>query len=158
MEIDRTLEQSLIGYSETIIKLLRIIRKELNEYSFQKSKLYGFTGPQLFLAFILYRHPGISLQELSEKLGLSKSTVSGIVERLVCQGDVTREIPSENRRSVKLFLSSDFLKKYDLSEIKIRFLNDLFKDASIEELNTIIEGLEKLYELIQRNNIKAVEK
>lgn len=147
-------EQSLISYSETIMRLLRTTKKELSEYSFEKAKQFGCTGPQLFLILILYKNPGINLQELSERLGLSKSTVSGIVDRLVSQGDVTREIPSENRRSVRLFLSTDFLEKCDVIEIKRQFLTDLFKGASEQDLKTIIEGLEKLHEMVMKNKIK----
>ncbi|MHC1724321.1 MAG: MarR family winged helix-turn-helix transcriptional regulator [Aminipila sp.] len=154
METNNNSEQSLISYSETIMRLLRTTRKELSEYSFEKSKQFGCTGPQLFLIFILYRNPGINLQELSERLGLSKSTVSGIVDRLVSQGDVTREIPSENRRSVRLFLSPNFLEKCDLMAIKRQFLTDLVKDASEQDLKTIIEGLEKLHEMVMKNKIK----
>lgn len=154
METNHNSEQSLISYSETIMRLLRTTRKELSEYSFEKAKQYGCTGPQLFLIFILYKNPGINLQELSEKLGLSKSTVSGIVDRLVSQGDITREIPSENRRCVRLFLSPDFLEKCDLKEIKRQFLTDLIKDASEEDLKSIINGLEKLHELVLKNNIE----
>lgn len=154
MDTNHNSEQSLVSYSETIVRLLRTTRKELSEYSFEKSKQFGCTGPQLFLIFILYKNPGINLQELSEKLGLSKSTVSGIVDRLVSQGDVTREIPSENRRSVRLFLSPNFLEKCDLKEIKKQFLTDLFKDATEEDLKLIINGLEKLHELVLKNKIK----
>lgn len=158
METNKNSEQSMIDYAEKIVRLLKTTRKELNDYSFEKSKQYGFTGPQLFLVFVLYKYPGLSLQEVSEKIGLSKSTVSGIVDRLVCQGDVVREIPSEDRRSVKLFLSSDFSKKHNLMEIKRQFLTDLISDASTEDLNTVINGLEKIYEIIQNKKLKNTEK
>ncbi|QAT44133.1 MarR family transcriptional regulator [Aminipila luticellarii] len=141
-----------------MVRLLKTAKKELNDYSFEKAKQYGFTGPQLFLVLILEQDPGISLQELSEKLRLSKSTVSGIVDRLVCQGDVVREIPSEDRRSVKLFLSSDFSERYDLMEIRRSFLTDLIKDASIEDLDIAIEGLEKTYEIIEKAKIKDTKR
>ncbi|MBN7773985.1 MarR family winged helix-turn-helix transcriptional regulator [Clostridium aminobutyricum] len=144
-------EQSWINYAERIFALLKVNRKEFSEYSLEKSRQLGFTGPQLFVVFTLCKNPGINLQELSERMELSKSTVSGIVDRLVIQGDVLREIPTENRRSVKLFLSPDFLKKCDLMETKKQYLTDLIHGAEPEELELIIQGLEKLSELIRRN-------
>ncbi|WP_230974949.1 MarR family winged helix-turn-helix transcriptional regulator [Aminipila luticellarii] len=158
METSKNSEKVRFNYGEKMVRLLKTAKKELNDYSFEKAKQYGFTGPQLFLVLILEQDPGISLQELSEKLRLSKSTVSGIVDRLVCQGDVVREIPSEDRRSVKLFLSSDFSERYDLMEIRRSFLTDLIKDASIEDLDIAIEGLEKTYEIIEKAKIKDTKR
>lgn len=43
-------------------------------------------------------------------MNLTKSTVSGIVDRLEKQGVVIREIPKDNRRIVKLSISEDFKK------------------------------------------------
>lgn len=151
-------EQSWINYSEQIVILLKSTRREFSEYSQEKAKQLGFTGPQMFVIFTLNNNPGISLQELSERMELSKSTVSGIIDRLVIQGDVLREIPHEDRRCVRLFLSPEFLQKFDLKEMKHQYLVDLIQGAEKEELETIVLGLEKLSGLIRRNkNIKPEE-
>lgn len=151
-------EQSWINYAEQIVVLLKSTRREFGEYSQEKAKQLGFTGPQMFVIFTLNNNPGISLQELSERMELSKSTVSGIVDRLVIQGDVLREIPHENRRCVRLFLSPEFLQKYDLKKMKHQYLVDLIQDAEKQDLETIVLGLERLSELIRRNkNMRSEE-
>ena len=85
-----------------IIDIFKNIRKTLR-YKFEKiAKQYGFTEPQLAVIFHLDHMPSITLNELSEYMMLTKSTVSGIVDRLTKQGVVTREIPKDNRMIVKL--------------------------------------------------------
>ncbi len=135
-------------YNERIMYLFRALQNDLKEYMLQMSKQHGFTGPQTYLIFALYKVPGMNLQELSEKLELSKSTVSGIVDRLVIQGVVKREIPENNRRSVRLSLSEEFLNTFRPDKHRENYLQDILVSAPKAELEMVIMGLEKLHELI----------
>lgn len=134
--------------SERIVYLFKSIQKVYKDQLFEKSKQYGFTGPQIGLIIGLHKNPYITLKEISECLGLSKSTVSGIVDRLVEKGVVIREIPENNRRIVRLSLSPDF-PKFNVFELANKYINDTLKDASEEDLGKIITGLEILYRLIK---------
>jgi DNA-binding MarR family transcriptional regulator len=51
--------------------------------------------------------PGLSLNQLSSRMHLAHSTVSGIVARLERRGLVTREPSGSDRRSVAIQLSAD---------------------------------------------------
>jgi len=134
--------------SERVVYLFKAVHKIYRDQIYEKSRQYGFTGPQMGLIIGLGKNPYITLKEMSECLGLSKSTVSGMVERLVSQGVVVREIPEDNRRIVRLSLSPDFRKNNVLKELANKYINDSLKDASEEDLNQIITGLEILYRLI----------
>ena len=139
--------------SERVVFLFKSIQKTYRDQIFEKSRQYGFTGPQIGLIIGLHKNPYITLKEISEYLGLSKSTVSGIVDRLVEKGVVIREIPENNRRTVRLFLSPDFIKNNILKELTNKYINETLKDASEEDLDKIITGLEILYRLIKTENI-----
>ena len=134
--------------SERVVYLFKAVHKIYRDQIYEKSRQYGFTGPQIGLIIGLHKNPYITLKEMSECLGLSKSTVSGMVDRLVGQGVVTREIPEDNRRIVRLSLSPDFQKNNVLKELANKYINDSLKDASEEDLDKIITGLEILYRLI----------
>ena len=69
--------------------------------------------------------------------------------RLVGQGVVTREIPEDNRRIVRLSLSPEFKKNNVLKELTNKYIIESLKDASEEDLDKIIIGLEILYRLIK---------
>jgi DNA-binding MarR family transcriptional regulator len=135
--------------SERVVYLFKAVHKIYRDQIYEKSRQYGFTGPQIGLIIGLYKNPYITLKEMSECLGLSKSTVSGMVDRLVGQGVVTREIPEDNRRIVRLSLSPEFKKNNVLKELTNKYIIESLKDASEEDLDKIITGLEILYRLIK---------
>jgi len=135
---------------EKIVELIKILLKGFREAASMKLKEYGFTVTQLSLMFILHRNPNLMLNELSEKMGLSKSTVSSMVERLGNQGVVLREIPKDNRRIVRLSLEPEFVEKHkDILDFKHKFINDVFnfKDVSTEDADKIIYALDKIIKI-----------
>ena len=73
-----------------IVNSVRRIHNLLDCYSRKLMQDFGITGPQLGVLRLLDRTPGMSLSELSQQIYLHPSTVSGIVERLVVSGHVTR--------------------------------------------------------------------
>jgi DNA-binding MarR family transcriptional regulator len=151
MSRNRDLPPSLIESADRINQLLRCLQKSLRDKLFEESRRYGFTAPQLGVIFSLYKKPYITLNELCELIYLSKSTVSGIVDRLVAQNVVIREIPEDNRRIVQLSLTPEFVKDNDLLTLKERYIVDTLHEAAPEELEQIIAGLEKLYALVKKN-------
>lgn len=142
--------------SDEIIEAFKNIKKALR-CKFEKiAKQYGFTEPQLSVIFHLYNAPSITLNELSEHMMLSKSTVSGIVDRLAKQGVVTREIPEDNRRIVKLSISEEFRKNNDICTMKKIVLSDLItnsiKKMDSQDVEKIIYGLKKFSLLLNDND------
>ena len=102
---------------QKIMYLLRKIQGNLNCQMQSGAKSFGLTTSQFMVMFEIYNNKGISLIELSERLDLPKSSVSRLVDQLVNQEIVIREIPKENRRTVKLSISPEFLKKKDVCDI-----------------------------------------
>ncbi|MEL7567572.1 MAG: MarR family winged helix-turn-helix transcriptional regulator [Dehalobacterium sp.] len=137
--------------AERVLVLFKSIQKLYKEHLFEQSRQHGFTGPQMGLLVALHKKPESTLKDVSEFLGLSKSTVSGIVDRLVAQGAVVREIPEENRRTVRLSLSEEYCKNDVLMELKNKFIHNVLKDASDEELEKILTGLDILHQLMQKS-------
>jgi DNA-binding MarR family transcriptional regulator len=84
---------------------IRHIERELNIQG-NANCCEGVTLAQChtLLELQLHRKP-ISLNELSERLYLDKSTVSRTVDSLVRKGAVNREVPAQNRRKVTLSLT-----------------------------------------------------
>lgn len=139
--------------SERVVYLFKAVHKIYRDQIYEKSRQYGFTGPQIGLIIGLSKNPYITLKDMSECLGLSKSTVSGMVDRLVGQGVVIREIPQDNRRTVRLSLDPDFQKNNFLKELANKYINDSLKNASEEDLNKIITGLEILHKLLKAEEL-----
>lgn len=60
------------------------------------------TAPQRIVMQTLYFSEGMSLKELCERVSLSHSTVSGIVDRLQTKGMVARSVDSADRRLTRI--------------------------------------------------------
>ncbi|SFC41277.1 MarR family winged helix-turn-helix transcriptional regulator [Clostridium uliginosum] len=142
--------------ADEIIDIFKNIKKTLNSRFVEIAKRYGFTTPQLVVIFHLYERPSITLNELSDYMQLTKSTVSGIVDRLTNQGVVIREIPKDNRRIVKLSISEEFKKNNDICNMKKTFVSGLIsnniKNMDPAEVEKIIYGLRQFNLLLNQDN------
>ncbi|MDP4087542.1 MAG: MarR family transcriptional regulator [Bacillota bacterium] len=78
--------------------IYRLIKKEADRL--------GITVVQLKALYRISIYPDIGLGELAEKLRLTNSTVSGVIDRLVQQELVVRSVPPENRRAISLTITS----------------------------------------------------
>lgn len=62
----------------------------------------GVTMSQAKVLYLVLAEPGLRMSDLSARLGVSLSTVSGVVDRLVDQGLLTRGDDPADRRQVVL--------------------------------------------------------
>jgi Transcriptional regulators len=112
----------------------------------------GITMPQGMVIGVLEHEGEMKITELGSKLGLSNSTVSGIVDRLEKQTIVERIRSNEDKRIVYVRLQPHFAgfhKKFR-EEIEKTFEKMLDK-GSEEEIEKIIEGFNILLKIINSN-------
>lgn len=154
-DLPRANDELVQKQADEIIEIFKNVKKAISSKFEKSAKKYGFTAPQLGVIFHLYAMPSITLQALSEHMGLTKSTVSGIVDRLEKQGVVTREIPKDNRRIVKLSISEEFKKNNDVCKMKKEFIADFISESirntDSDEVEKMIYGLRKFSILLNEN-------
>lgn len=88
-----------------IMQSLRRIFKAIQQYSEEVLKEFGVTGPQLWLLKTLPQEGGTSVSELSRKMYLHISTVSGIIDRLEAKRYIARRRRETDRRVVMVHLT-----------------------------------------------------
>ena len=128
-----------------IIDLTRNFNKSMRHKFYHSMHDSGFTLPQLSVISILEKHGEQKVSELSLKMGLSDSTVSGILDRLEQKDIIKRERTKDDRRVVKISLtgkSQKFCK--DFRRKKEKYFTQLLKNLSEQEIKDIIKGLEIL--------------
>ena len=145
------MDEKSADYTDKIMELYKLLWEDFHEIASVQFRKFKFTAPQSMAIRQLYNTPYITLKELSEKLDLSKGTVSGIIDRLENQGIVIREIPKENRRTVRLSLSPKFIEDVDFNYVKKEYLSNTFKNADVEDLEKVIYGLEKFHDILASN-------
>jgi DNA-binding MarR family transcriptional regulator len=98
-------EQDLDAWADQIGGELRRIRRLLRRSFAADLARADLTAPQLSLLTLLSDEDGQALSALAERLHLSHSTVSGIVDRLGRKGLVERRVDATDRRVSRVFLS-----------------------------------------------------
>jgi DNA-binding MarR family transcriptional regulator len=115
----------------------------------------GITMPQGMLIGILHKQGEVKVTELSEKMGLSNSTVSGIIDRLEKQDIVERVRSQEDRRIVYVKLTKKYSEAHKgFDKIASEQFAIMIDGGSKEELDKIIEGLRTLKAILDRNSDK----
>jgi DNA-binding MarR family transcriptional regulator len=110
----------------------------------------GLTLPQLRVLFLIRANPGMTTNSLAQRLALTMSTVSGLVDKLVRAGLVARGQHPEDRRVIPLFLTDEG--RAVVGEIRQgnrAYLAGLAEQLG-DELEPITEALERLAAAIER--------
>ncbi len=139
-----------------IMQSLRRIFKAIQDYFQEISKKYGITGPQLWALKTVAANGSLSLGELSKKMYLHPSTISGVVDRLEKKGFVVRDRGKEDRRVVKVQLTPRGKRivaraPNPIQGKMIYGLNRMRK----KELTSIYEAVKELVEIVEAQDVKV---
>ena len=137
---------------------LQTIRRILRDaaWGYAQRLRVPLTAPQLGVLQTLVEelrasNGGLSVSELSRRMGLAHSTVSGIVDRLE-QRELVRRVPQrEDRRFVSVELSRPVQKwlRVELPAARVGPLALAMNKASPRQRKVVLEGLETLHRLLE---------
>ena len=124
----------------------RVFEKMLIEHGISE-----FNGAQGRILFVLWAKDDIPIKELSQKTGLAKTTLTGMLDRLEEAGHIHRAFDPADRRAVRIRLSDNarnMRKKYEkVSEEMNKVFYDRFSENEIldfeNHLGKILENLIK---------------
>jgi MarR family transcriptional regulator, organic hydroperoxide resistance regulator len=141
--------------SETVQSLRRIV-KAIEDYSHEVSQSFGITGPQLWALKTISQSGAIPLGQLSKKMYLHPSTITGLIDRLEARSLVARNRDSADRRvvTVELTPAGQDLVKRAPNPVQGKMIYGL-KKLTRDELHKIYESLQKLTEIVEAQNVKA---
>ena len=144
-----------LAISETMQALRRII-KALQDYSQDISNQFGITGPQLWALKTIFQHGDLSLSELSKRMYLHPSTMTGVVDRLEKKGFVVRKRDEGDRRVIKLQLTPQgaHLIKKAPNPIQGKMIYGL-RRLKRHELDSIFRAVQKLTEIMEAQHMKV---
>ncbi len=141
-------------YNESL-EVARLFREVMKLFKQNMDKLMvemGMTAPQGMVMGILSKQNKMKISELSNKINLSNSTVSGIVDRLEKIGLVERERSEEDKRVVYVSIAPNF--KDSHHNFHKRFeenTESIMSRGTPEELDKIFEGLTILKRLLSED-------
>lgn len=131
--------------AEKISKLLAKINQNIHRETAKHIERYGFTVPQILLLRLLTEERGLSVSEVSKRMALSNSTVSGILDRLEKEGYLRRQRDAKDRRVVYVMLTEKSCRlKQELPIFSPDYFADWIKDLKPEEVEQVISSLSLL--------------
>lgn len=80
-----------------------IIHRQSSVYLDRNLKADHITGSQYTHILIICENPGISQEEISEKLKIDKGPVARTIKQFEIEGYITRVISSEDKRQYKIY-------------------------------------------------------
>jgi DNA-binding MarR family transcriptional regulator len=92
---------------DAVVQGLRRIVKALESYSWDVESSFGLTGPQLWAVKTLERSGPLPVSRLAEELVVHQASASILVTRLEKRGLVSRVRSEQDRRVVRISLTSE---------------------------------------------------
>jgi MarR family transcriptional regulator, organic hydroperoxide resistance regulator len=144
-----------MAIQETMQSLRRIF-KAIENYSQDVFSEFGITGPQLWVLKTILENGSLPLGELSKKMYLHPSTITGVVDRLESKGYVRRDRNSEDRRvvNVRLTPAGEALATRAPSPAQGKMIYGL-RNLAEEELTGIYRSVQKLVEIMEVQDLKV---
>lgn len=134
--------REIFDVTPTIIQAIRFELRSL--------RLSDLSVPQFRTLAYIDRHPGGSLSEVADFIGLTPSSMSILINGLVGRGMVSREQAADDRRRVTLRITATGaeLLAYARQGAQAR-LADMFAPLSADERMTIIRAMELMRPIFQ---------
>lgn len=113
-----------------------------------------FNGAQGRILFVLWEEDSITVTRLSEKTGLAKTTLTGMLDRLEEMGHIRRVSSKDDRRAVKIILTPKARGLKDKYEAVSEQMSEIFYKGFDENEVTAFEAyLGKVLEnLLEKEN------
>ncbi|MDP4147222.1 MAG: MarR family transcriptional regulator [Bacillota bacterium] len=143
-----------IGNRIRVLKVMRRVMDHIRLSMEEHFKELNITGPQGMVIGTIMHYGEMKISDISEKLSLSNSTVSGIIDRLEKQGLVERIRSKDDRRVVYVSVAPNFRKR---AKAKHKVVEESFQammnKATPEEIDIIHKGLDTLEKVMDRQKI-----
>lgn len=139
-----------INIASYILKVFKELKDTMRKNMENQFDGMNITAPQGMVIGILCHEGKMPVSELSKKIGLSNSTVSGIVDRLENQEIIQRIRSKEDRRVVFVDVTERFKKQpKDHFNHMQKIIEDILDKATPEELEIIVKGISILERLLR---------
>lgn len=113
------------------------------------------TMSQLKILFALRLHGAAGGQELAQMMGVSLATITGIIDRLVASGHVTRGEDPRDRRVRRIELTDKGTTQID--EMMVageRHLRRVLERLTVKELQLVSDAMEIMWRVIAEDGLQ----
>lgn len=143
------------------VELGRLVNEFIRSFKIQeriKDRFNGITITQWLTIIAFNQEPRLFMYQLSQAVGLSGSTMTRIVDRLVNKEIVKRYSSEEDRRQVCVELTpkgKDLLKR--INELQTQFFRDGIEEIPSQKLDDVLEVVKILYDVFKNKKIRLTQ-
>jgi MarR family transcriptional regulator, organic hydroperoxide resistance regulator len=139
-----------------VMQSLRRIFKKIQDYSHEVFNKFGITGPQLWTLKTIYQSDCLPIGELSVRMCVHPSTISGVVDRLEKKGYVVRDRGEKDRRVVHVRLTpkGKSLARKAPNPVQGKMIYGL-KRLRREDLDRIHDSIQTLVTIMEAQKVKV---
>jgi len=139
-ETNFTAEECAALLADTVPLVMRSIRADMRQHSGD-----DLTVPQFRTLMFLRRHPGASLSEVADHIGLTLPTISKMIDRLESRDLLARLAAANDRRRIRLELTPHGLSTLkSASDASRAHLAAQLAALSPEQRATLVEAMHNL--------------
>lgn len=150
--IEKVRKIDALEISTEISKLMHQIHALLKQNMSQPLNGLNITPPQGMVLRNLGKNGKMKISAISEKLGLSNSTISGIIDRLEKQNMVERVRSEDDKRVVYVSLTDEFMKIHQgMHKGAEDTIKNILSKGTPEDVDKIMEALNTLKRLLSSN-------
>lgn len=154
---DTTLGSSLgSNYGEEVLINLRRIMQAISIHSHALVKQVGLTGPQLVFLKAVAKRGEVSVGAIAKSISLSQATTTGILERTVKRGLVTRRRSTIDKRRVMIRITpeGEEILAHAPPLMQASFLNQLDHLEAWEQ-TMILSALQRIVSMMGAADLKV---
>ena len=122
-----------------------------NDFSATDIRKLGLSSPEFDVLCTLGNQPGMTFKEIGENTLITKTTLTGVVDRLEKKGFVERRPCIDDRRCIRAVLTDAGDKVFrEVFPAHVGHLRKQLADLSEAERDELIASLQKVRKLLQR--------
>lgn len=101
------MQQRSVTRSMALVRELVRTYQAFEQLSSSRIRSHGLTPPQFDVIATLGNTPGMSCKELSSRTLITKGTLTGVLDRLLDKGLISRRVDANDRRSLFVALTAE---------------------------------------------------
>lgn len=141
---------NMISNAGFLISQIKSVGGRVFEKLLSREGISEFNGAQGKILYVLWQKDGISIAELSKSVGLAKTTLTSMLDRMEASGLIVRTHSSRDRREILIFLTQkagSLSSKYE--EVSARMTDVYFKGFEEDEVKEVENFLKRILENVK---------
>lgn len=139
---------------DDILSSFRCINHNFQQLLWKDAEELKITSTQLMVLRKLSAHPDVGITELADLLHLGNSAASGVVDRMVKAGLITRQRSESDRRIFKLAMTDKGREIRDLSKQSLRRYLQPLADIPAEDAVELLRLHGEIIKILEQGRDK----